>query len=86
MKYKARVNIREFLLTFFADESEEIKEKHFEREKEINGFILVKYFDRTTANGFWNVMIFTKESRAKMLDAREKYQKQGLLMKEIISN
>jgi hypothetical protein len=51
-KYKNK-NRQEFLLTFFpAEEKYEVKE--------VNGFILVKYFSNNTHT--WEVAIYTPES------------------------
>lgn len=59
----------DFLLTFFEDEKEEIKKRHFERSKEVNGYMLVKYFSGDTQR--WQVNIMTKESYRKMIQYRQ---------------
>ena len=64
-----RKHITEFLLTFF----DEPKEDKWEIEKEINGFVLVRYFHGEPVNDF-NVMIFTKESREKVKKARQLFE------------
>ena len=64
-KYKNQ-NRHKFLLTFFPDEATPA-------EKEVNGFILVKYFSNSTHT--WEVAIYTPESfkaRQEYLENRDK--------------
>lgn len=58
-KFKSKSR-QAFLLSFFPDESAYA-------EKEVNGFILVKYFSNNTHE--WEVMVYTEESFAE----RKKY-------------
>ena len=67
---KNREHIKQFLLSFF----DEPKEDKWEIEKEINDFILVRYFHGEPVNDF-NVMIFTKESRENQKKARQLFEK-----------
>ena len=64
-KYK-NPNRQNFLLSFFSDEPKT-------SEKEVNGFILDKYFSNSTHK--WEVAIFTKETFGKKqhyLDNRDR--------------
>ena len=64
---KASPNQRLFLLSFFDNEA---------GTKEVNGFILVKYFDNNIHD--WLVAIYTKESYQKMQLARDNFSYNSL--------
>ena len=72
-----RKHLSDFLLTFFEDKEEYKNDRFVNQEKEVNGFILVKYFDKASYR--FNVLIYTPESRARNVE----YVSQGLFNKNI---
>ena len=65
-KQSANQNRHNFLLTFFKQVGD------FHEEKEVNGFWLVKQYNRNSDS--WQVAIFTKQAHDKMRSAQELFK------------